>query len=36
MENMFVAFEREEWVFFNSLLNCSTEIVQQQQQQQQK
>ena len=31
MENVFVVFEREEWIFFHSLLNCSTELVQQQQ-----
>ena len=31
MENVFAALEREELIFFNSLLNCSTELVQQQQ-----
>ena len=31
MENVFVALEREELIFFNSLLNFSTELVQQQQ-----
>ena len=30
MENVFVAFKREEYIFFNSQLNCSTELVQQQ------
>ena len=34
MENVFVAFEREAWIFFKSLMNRSTELVQQQQQQQ--